>query len=266
MLTKMGEDGLSYFEALKMAGDAGFAEADPSMDVDGTDAQQKLRILAAHICNGVFPKGDITYRGITDLVPSDFHFAEQRNMTIKLLAKARKNGEGLELKVEPTLIAKHHPLANIRNETNAFLLHGDSIGQSILVGKGAGALPTASAIYADITDICHHRNAVTSSRHSELAVPQLVLPSGNTTSEYYLRFTVDDQPGLIGAIATILGKSHISVSNISAELIPNSPDLGQVHVIVHTTSEKDIVNALNEIKHVEGIHDDYKFLPIVSGV
>ena len=264
ILTKMAEDRLSYYEALKMAGDAGLTEADPSTDVDGTDAQQKLRILAAHICNGIFPQGEITYRGITDLTPSDIGFAERRGMTIKLLAKARKNGRGIELKVEPTLLPKQHPLANIRNEHNAFLLVGDFIGQSILVGKGSGAFPAASAIYADIMDICHNRYAVTSSHHTQNAKPTKILPSANSTSEYYLRFTIDDQPGLIGAIATILGKHNISVSSTSAELIPNTPNLGQVHVMVHTTTERNILDAVGKIRRVEGIHDDCKFLPVVS--
>ena len=263
VLTKMAEDGLSYYEALKMASDAGFTEADPSTDVDGTDAQQKLRILAAHICDGVFPRGEIACQGITDLTPSDFSFAEQRDMTIKLLAKAKKSGDGIELKVEPTLLPKQHPLANVRNEYNAFLLVGDSIGQSMLVGKGAGALPAASAIYADIMDICHNRQAAMPGYRAQRAAPTRILPSAGTTSEYYLRFTIADRPGLIGAIATLLGDHRISVSNTSAELIPNTPGLGQVHVMVHATTKKSILDAVGEIRKVEGIHSDCKFLPVI---
>lgn len=264
VLTKMAEEGLSYFEALKMADDAGFTEADPETDVDGTDAQQKLRILAAYICDGVFPQGEITCRGITDLTPSDIDFAERRQMTIKLLAKAKKREQGLELKVEPTLLPKQHPLANVRNEYNAFLLVGDSIGESILVGKGAGALPAASAIYADIMDICHKRQTVASGFRAKNAKPARILPSAGSTSEYYMRFTVDDRPGLIGAIATILGNHDISVSNTSAELIPNSPGLGQVHVMAHATTEQCVFSAIEEIRRVRGIHQDCKFLPVVS--
>ena len=262
ILTKMAEDGLSYHESLKMASDAGFAEVDPTMDVDGTDAQQKLRVLAAYICNGHFPSGDILYRGITDLTPSDFQFARQKKMTIKLLAKAKKDEKGLILKVEPTLLPLQHPLANIRNEYNAFLIEGDALGTATLSGKGAGSLPTASAVFADIVDICRG-----GTKNFKSSVPgnnsnYCVHSSRDAQSEYYLRFTVDDQPGMIGAITTALGSHQISVYSTSAELIPNASGIGQVHVLVHHTSENRIEKALEEIRFINGIHKEFKYLPI----
>jgi homoserine dehydrogenase len=262
ILTKMAEDGMSYHESLKLASDAGFAEIDPTMDVDGTDAQQKLRILAAYICNGNFPSGDILYRGITDLTPSDFQFARQKNMTIKLLAKAKKDDQGLTLKVEPTLLPLQHPLANIRNEYNAFLIEGDAIGTSTLSGKGAGSLPTASAVFADIIDICRGSAKHFNSDSRNNKTKYCIHSSRDAQSEHYLRFTIDDQPGMIGAITTALGAHKISVYSTSAELIPNTPGIGQVHVLAHDTSENTIEKALQEIRFIKGIHKEFKYLPI----
>jgi homoserine dehydrogenase len=262
ILTKMAEDGLSYHESLKMASDAGFAEVDPTMDVDGTDAQQKLRVLAAYICNGHFPSGDILYRGITDLTPSDFQFARQKKMTIKLLAKAKKDEKGLILKVEPTLLPLQHPLANIRNEYNAFLIEGDALGTATLSGKGAGSLPTASAVFADIVDICRGGTKIFKSSVLGNNSNYCLHSSRDAQSEYYLRFTVDDEPGMIGAITTALGSHQISVYSTSAELIPNASGIGQVHVLVHHTSENRIEKALEEIRFINGIHKEFKYLPI----
>lgn len=262
ILTKMAEDGMSYHESLKLASDAGFAEVDPTMDVDGTDAQQKLRVLAAYICNGHFPSGHILYRGITDLTPSDFQFARQKKMTIKLLAKAKKDENGLILKVEPTLLPFQHPLANVRNENNAFLIEGDSIGTATLSGKGAGSLPTASAVFADIVDICRGGMKTFKSNAPDNNANYCIHSSRDAQSEYYLRFTVDDQPGMIGAITTALGSHQISVYSTSAELIPNTAGIGQVHVLAHHTSENTIEKALEEIRFIKGIHKEFKYLPI----
>lgn len=264
ILTKMEEDGLSYFEALKLAGDLGFAEADPTMDVEGIDAQQKLRILAAHISAGIFPEGEIICKGITELSDTDFRFAKNHKMTIKLLALARKRNGMLELRVHPTLISKYHPLASVRNEFNAVFLKGDAVGDIMLSGRGAGSLPTASAVYADIVDICIRTDkGDTVARSGD--TPK-ILPADDIESEFYLRFTIEDKPGVIGDIATILGKHNISVITAAAELIPNAPDLGEVEIIIHLTREADLKAAMIDINQLSSIRGEGKFIHIEKGL
>jgi homoserine dehydrogenase len=254
ILTKMNEEGLSYFEALKLASELGFAEADPTLDVEGIDASQKLRILAAHMASGQFPEGEILCEGITHLTSRDFRFAQQQNMTIKLLAIARRYDQGYQLRVHPTLIPSAHPLANVRNEFNAVYLVGDALGALMLEGKGAGSLPTASAVYSDIIDICS--KATIDNGHVRIErQPVSILPVEQVECEYYLRFTISDEPGVIGKIASMLGDYGISVVSASAELIPNIEDMGEVHIIVHKTTESSLNGALaaiNQLKQIQG--------------
>ncbi|GAB4303307.1 MAG: homoserine dehydrogenase [Myxococcota bacterium] len=262
ILTKMEEDGLSYFEALKLASDLGFAEADPTLDVEGIDARHKLLILASHICGGAYPQGEITCEGITTLTSRDFAFAQKQGLTIKLLAIARrKTEEEIELRVHPTLIPKIHPLASVRNEFNAIYLHGDAVGEITLSGRGAGSLPTASAVYADIVDICTRKINLGETPKSNLKHLK-VSPREKIESEYYIRVTVLDKPGVIGEIASTLGKYNISVSSVAAELIPNVEGIGEVDVVTHKASEKDILKALDEINKLEKTRGDARFIRI----
>jgi len=265
ILTKMEEEGLSYKDALQIASELGFAEADPTFDVEGIDAQQKLRILAAHILGGNYPVGEISCEGITALNAHDFAFAEKHDLSIKLLALAiRKNGE-IELRVHPTLISNLHPLASVRNEFNAVFLNGDAVGEVMLSGRGAGSLPTASAVYADIVDICT-RTSTSSTPKQKTYNTVSIVKKENIETEYYLCFTILDQPGVIGEIASILGKNKISVSSVSAELIENSDDLGVVDVIVHKSKESSLIEAIKEVNQLERTRGEGKFIRIERNI
>ena len=263
ILTKMGEERLSYFEALKLASDLGFAEADPTMDVEGIDAQQKLKILAAHISGGRYPDGEILCEGITGLTERDFVFAERHGFAIKLLALARKREGLLELRVHPTLIPVTHPLASVRNEFNAIYMVGDAVGQIMLSGKGAGSLPTASAVYADIVDIVTRSTVVLADADGKRVGEKVaILPPEEIESEYYLRFTIDDKPGVIGDIATALGNHGISVTSAAAELIPNVREVGEVDIFVHATKEKHIRAAMEDINNLDLVRSRGRYLRI----
>jgi len=265
ILTKMEEEGLSYKDALQIASELGFAEADPTFDVEGIDAQQKLRILAAHILGGNYPVGEISCEGITALNAHDFAFAEKHDLSIKLLALAiRKNGE-IELRVHPTLISNLHPLASVRNEFNAVFLNGDAVGEVMLSGRGAGSLPTASAVYADIVDICT-RTSTSSTPKQKTYNTVSIVKKENIETEYYLCFTILDQPGVIGEIASILGKNKISVSSVSAELVENSDDLGVVDVIVHKSKESSLIEAIKEVNQLERTRGEGKFIRIERNI
>ena len=260
ILTKMEEEGLSYHESLKLAGEMGFAEADPTMDVEGFDAMQKLRILGAHMLGGAFPEGDILCEGISGLVESDFRFARSQGLVIKLLAIARRRSDGMELRVHPTLIPRLHPLASVRNEFNAVYLNGDAVGEVMLSGRGAGSLPTASAVYADIVDIC--RRTTKAVRLEDGSQPLRVIDADEIETEYYLRWTVLDKPGVIGEVAGVLGRHGISVSTVSAELVPNVPDLGELEIVVHRTQEKHIRCAMSVIDRLDSIRGKGTFIRI----
>ncbi len=265
ILTKMEEEGLSYYEALKLAGEMGFAEADPTLDVEGIDAQQKLRILAAHILGGTYPKGEILCEGITRIDEHDFAFARRQGYAIKLLALARRWENDIELRVHPTLISRLHPLASVRNEFNAVFLNGDAVGEVMLAGRGAGSFPTASAVYADIVDVCTRTQ--NPSAEPEISQEALgIVPPMDVTSEYYICFTIDDKPGIIGEIATILGTHGISVSSITAELIPNAEGLGRLDIIVHKSKEKAVRDAVAEVAALGRVHGEGKFIRIERGL
>lgn len=265
ILTKMDEEGLSYYEALKIAGDLGFAEADPTFDVEGIDARQKLKILAAHILGGNYPEGDILCEGITSLTEHDFKFARKHGLAIKLLALANRKDNEIELRVHPTLISRLHPLANVRNEFNAVFLNGDAVGEIMLAGRGAGSLPTASAVYADIVDICT-RTSINSTPIENKNRPVTITPAEEIETEYYLSFTIQDQPGVIGEIASILGSHNISVSSVTAELIPNADNLGMVDVIVHRAKENDVRKAITEINALDKSRGEGKFIRIANRI
>jgi homoserine dehydrogenase len=214
---QMDECGSSYSDALSQAQRLGFAEADPSMDVDGTDAAQKLAILA-HLAFGARVRWqDIARTGIDSLDAADFGFASELGYRIKLIAQATLADGGLELSVSPTLVRKGQPLAEVRANYNAIRVVGDAVGDLFFHGQGAGQMPTASAVVADMIDVAVGRAPITfrtlelwSSRES----PVPLVPFDHLPGRYYLRFEVLDQPGVMARLATILGEENLSIASI----------------------------------------------------
>jgi homoserine dehydrogenase len=214
---QMDECGSSYSDALSQAQRLGFAEADPSMDVDGTDAAQKLAILA-HLSFGARVRWqDISRAGIDTLDAADFGFASELGYRIKLIAQANLSESGLELSVSPTLIRKGRPLAEVRANYNAIRVVGDAVGDLFFHGQGAGQMPTASAVVADMIDVAVGRAPITfrtlelwSNRES----PVPLVPFDKLPGRYYLRFEVLDQPGVMAKLATILGEESLSIASI----------------------------------------------------
>lgn len=223
IISKMDELGWSYADALREAQKLGFAEADPTMDVDGSDAAQKLAILA-HLAFGVRIRwNDIPKTGIDTLNTTDLRFARELGYRIKLIAHARLADAGLELSVAPTLIRIGEPLAEVRANYNAINVVGDAVGELFFHGQGAGQMPTASAVVADMIDVAVGRTPITfrtlelwSKRESPVAI----MPVDDLPGRYYMRFQVKDEPGVMAQITSVLGAQKLSIASI----IQHEPD------------------------------------------
>lgn len=217
IVSQMDEQGWSYERALAEAQRLGFAEADPTMDVDGTDAVQKLAILA-HLAFGARIRwNSIPQQGIDTLDSTDLKFAKELGYRIKLIANARLVSEGLELSVAPTLIRIGLPLAEVRANYNAINVVGDAVGDIFFHGQGAGQMPTASAVVADMIDMAVGREPITfrtlelwSNRESQV----ILRPYDDLPGRYYMRFQVEDQPGVMAQITNILGQENLSIASI----------------------------------------------------
>jgi homoserine dehydrogenase len=216
ILTKMEAEGWGYDEALAEAQKLGYAETDPTLDVDGTDTAHKLAILARIAWGGRIPLSSLTIEGIQSLTATDIASAKTLGARIKLLAVARNRPEGLELRVAPTLVPLDHPLASVMKNANGIALQSSAAGPTLLTGLGAGALPTASAVLADVVDVASGRYQATVGHYGFFTglQPVTLLPEAEEHTACYARFTVADRPGVLAAIATALSNGGASVQTI----------------------------------------------------
>jgi homoserine dehydrogenase len=218
IVSKMDSDGASYNDVLRKAQELGYAEADPTMDVDGTDAAQKLSILAHLAFGAAVDWKDIPRQGIDNLHPIDLTYARQLGYRIKLLAVAKLAQDGLELSVRPTLVRIGTPMAEVRDAFNAIKVVGDAVGPVFFHGKGAGQMPTASAVTADLIDTAVGRTKLTfqTLEYFSTEHPPLVKQSeaDSIESRNYFRLQVSNHPGTLSAIAGVLSKHQISISSV----------------------------------------------------
>jgi homoserine dehydrogenase len=252
ILTGMTEHGHSYAEALAGAQQRGYAEADPRLDVDGTDAAQKLAILA-HIAFGVaVPVTAIEHRGIADLHEMDIRCARELGYTIKLLAEAWLLEQKLALHVSPVLLRHHTPLAQVRGAYNAIHVVGDAVGDTLYYGQGAGQMATASAVVADIIDLAvgrAQRTFQTLRLWSGNGAAITLRPSATVRSRFYVRILVQDRPGVLAEIARILAEHQISISSVIQHEAPEEHE-GEVVMLVimtHTAATGHFRDAVQEI-------------------
>jgi homoserine dehydrogenase len=237
ILSEMTERGLSYKEAVRQAQELGYAEADPTLDVDGTDAAHKLAILA-HIAFGTDVKlATIGQRGIANIAQTDIHYAGELGYVIKLIAEAWLDEQLLALHVSPVLIRKQALLAQVRGPYNAIHVVGDAVGDVLFYGRGAGQMPTASSVVADIIDIAVGRAERTfqvlhlwSDNGRSLAIR----PVGSVRSRYYLRLVVKDQPGVLAEVAHVLAEHHISIASVMQHEILEENEDATVQMVILT--------------------------------
>ena len=259
ILTQMEDQGADYAAALAEAQQLGYAEANPAMDVDGSDAAQKLAILS-HLAFGADVRWrDIPRTGIDKLDVVDMRYAKELGYSIKLLAVADLAPEGLDLHVSPTLVRHRSPLAQVRGAYNAIRVVGDAVGRVFFHGLGAGQMPTASAVVADLIDTIVGRAAITFRTRclwsNEGEPPVVVRHPDDATGRFYLRFQVDDRPGVMAEIAGILGGHDISIASVIQH---ESEEEGQGVVslvfMTHNASEGAMRRAMEAINVLSSVH------------
>jgi homoserine dehydrogenase len=257
----MRDKGLDFDVVLKEAQRLGYAEADPTFDIEGIDAAHKVTIMSA-IAFGIPMQFDKAYvEGITKLSAVDIKYAEQLGYRIKLLGITKKTDDGIELRVHPTLIPTKRLIANVEGAMNAVQVMGDAIGTTLYYGKGAGAEPTASAVIADLVDVTRLQTADPDHRVPHLAfqpgsmVNTTVLPIGEITTSYYLRLRVADVTGVLADITRILADNGISIDAMLQREADDGENQTDLIMLTHETKEKRILTAIEKIetlKTVEG--------------
>ena len=252
ILTKMGE-GKSYEDALKKAQELGFAERDPSFDVEGKDAAQKLIILASLIFNSKI-KEDIFTWGITRISRNDLEYAKELGYTIKLLAIAKKSNNEVELRVHPTMIPIGHELATVKNELNAIYLIGENTGPVMLYGKGAGQLPTATVVLGDVISIAENMKNHAVTAPIRYFNNYLLKNIDKVVSRYYFRFMVVDKPGVLAKIAAVLGKNNISIAAVSQK--EENKAVVPVIITTHDALERNMAKAIKEINKLDIVKEE----------
>jgi len=217
ILTGMSEKGMTYADALAEAQRLGFAEADPTLDVDGTDAAHKLAILAQIAYGTAFPLSAIERRGIAEIDPTDIRFARELGYTIKLLAEAYLHENQVALHVSPVLLRQTAPLAQVRGAYNAISVVGDAVGDTLFYGQGAGMMPTASAVVADLIDLAvgrGQRTFHTLRLWSATGERVQIRPAATVRTRFYLRLLVEDRPGVLAEVAGVLAQHQISIASV----------------------------------------------------
>jgi homoserine dehydrogenase len=261
ILTKMTEEGAPFAEVLKEAQDMGYAEADPTFDVEGIDAAHKLTILLS-LAYGVPIDFDVVYtEGISRITPLDIMFMKEFGYRIKLLAISKNDGDGIEARVHPTLIPAKSLLANVNEAYNALYVTGDAVGNIMLYGPGAGMMATGSAVVSDIVDVARNKMAGALGRVPSMGYQPTFLQKmrikgiEELESKYYFRFSVDDSPGVLSTISGILGKNGISIASAYQK---GRDSVGAVPIVMitHEAKEAAVQSALSEIDQLAVVKDN----------
>ena len=249
ILTRMTQSGMSYDEALKEATDLGYAEADPTADVDGLDAGRKIAIMASIAFHSRVTFSDVYIEGIRNITAKDIFYAKEFNSVIKLVGIARKDENGIEVKVLPILIPQEHPLATVNDSFNAVFLTGDAVGDAMFYGRGAGELPTASAIAGDVFDVARNIVFECTGRIGCTCYKQLPLKAADEMeSRFFLRMHVSDCAGTLASIASVFGNNNVSI----AQVIQKNKE-GELAELVVVTSKVKEGNFNDAMMIIEGM-------------
>ncbi len=258
ILTKMADTNAPFEEVLKDAQEKGFAEADPTFDIEGFDAGHKITLLSMLAYNKKVSYTDIAIDGITKMQDIDFAFAQDMGYTIKLLGISKEINGKLDIRVHPAMLPERHPLATVNDEYNAVMFDWDMTDPILLYGKGAGSKPTASAVVGDIVDIA---------RLNTIPEPALII-NGNAdlleeeerVSRYYIRIHTEDQPGLLAQIAGVFGEHKISIASVLQKEVQNT--LVPLIIVTHDAKENNIKKAITDINNFEFIKTDIVLIKI----
>ncbi|MGG7143525.1 homoserine dehydrogenase [Clostridium nigeriense] len=256
ILTKMEYEGLDFLEALKGAQDMGYAEADPTSDIEGFDSQYKLAILSSLAFGTKINVEDVYREGITKIESIDIEYAKEFNRVIKLLAIVKDNDGILDLRVHPTMIPENHPLANVNDSFNAVLIRGNAVGDLMFYGRGAGDLPTGSAVVSDIVSIL--RSNIDIDNLNPVVKNNLWKKKFNAINEinskYYIRLTVEDRPGVLGEITSVFGGMNVSLKSVIQKGIESSENKVTLVLVTHDSKEVNINNAINSVCKLKSVY------------
>lgn len=258
ILTKMTELGMSYEDALAKATELGYAEADPTADVEGYDAGRKMAIMASIAFNSRVTFSEVFTEGITKITAEDIKYAEEFGYVIKLLGVAKNAEDGIEVKVHPMLINADHPLATVRNSFNAVFVHGDAMDDAMFMGRGAGEMPTASAVMGDVIDVMRNLvhdccGRIGCSCFKDLKVKNIQ----ETKSKFFLRLQATDKSGVLANIASVLGNNDVSI----AQVVQKSRKGGTAELVIitdeveerHFNDAMTIFNGMSVVQEISGV-------------
>lgn len=243
ILTRMTEDGMDFDEALKKAQELGFAEADPTSDVEGLDAGRKMAILASIAFHSRVTFSDVDVKGITKITAKDIQYAKEFGYTLKLLGVARNTDQEMEVGVFPMMIPSTHPLAHVKDAFNAVFIHGDAVDDAMFQGKGAGEMPTASAVIGDIIAVARNMQydccgRIGCSCYKDLPMKE----SGESRHRYFLRLIVEDRTGILAGVAGVLGNNNVSINQVIQKPAVNG--VTELVVITDKVEKRHLKDAL----------------------
>ena len=254
ILTKMFEENMSFEEALAKATELGYAEADPTADVEGLDAGRKVAIMASIAFHSRVIFDDVYTEGITKITSDDIAYAKEFDSVIKLLGVAHNTEGGIEVGVYPMLLNKEHPLASVRDSFNAVFVHGDAVDDAMFYGRGAGELPTASAVMGDIIDVarniaygCNGRISCTCYRETPIK------KFDEVENKFFLRMQVKNQPGVLASIATVFGSHGVSIARVVQKHIKG--EQAELVIVTDKVREDYLKNALEQLRDIENIFE-----------
>ncbi|MEW5953237.1 MAG: homoserine dehydrogenase [Bacillota bacterium] len=266
MLTRMSAEGLDFQDVLEQARKLGYAEADPAADIEGYDAARKLAILASIAFNTRITFEQVNVEGITRITADDIAYARELNYTIKLLAIAKNTPEGIEARVHPTLIPSTHPLATVNDVFNAIFVRGDAVGETMFYGRGAGEMPTASAVVADIMDAARDilRDVqgiiACTCYYDDLPVKDM----GQIECKYYIRLAVTDRPGVLASIAYAFGDKEVSLASVIQKHTDGSK--AEIVLVTHKVKERNLQEALGIIRHLSSVKEVCNFIRVEDDI
>lgn len=250
ILTKMFEDGMDFSEALAKATELGYAEADPTADVEGLDAGRKVAILASIAFHSRVVFDDVYTEGITKISAKDVAYAKEFGSVIKLLGVAHNREDGIEVAVYPMMLPKNHPLASVRDSFNAVFVHGDALDDAMFYGRGAGELPTASAVMGDLIDIirdiqfsCTGRISCTCYKNTP------VKSSDDVKNKFFVRMQVTNKPGVLARIASMFGEHKVSISKVIQKVITDG--VAELVIVTEAVKEYHMQDALMHLREMD---------------
>ena len=254
ILTKMSQNGMEFADALKLAQELGYAESDPTADVEGLDAGRKVAILASAAFNSRVTFDDVYTEGITKITATDIQYAKEMGCVIKLLGVARNTPEGIEARVHPMLIDVNHPLASVNDAYNAVFVQGDAVQDAMFYGRGAGELPTASAVVGDVFDIVRNILNDCCGRIGCTCYKNLPIKHMNEiSSKFFIRMFVEDRPGVLANIASVFGNSGVSLAQVIQRR--KKDQYAEIVVITDDVKEKNLKDALAVAKGMSTVKE-----------